>query len=142
MARTHDLDVTGLDLDSSMIERARGNAVRRAKAGERQPTFVVGDAAALPFEDQSFDAVVSTLSVHHWDDPGAGLAEIARVLKPGGRALIWDLRQGAPMHGNLPDVAKAIHEGPMTVVSASPWQWPWRFSFVQRLELAGGTSRS
>jgi SAM-dependent methyltransferase len=136
MARAHGLEVTGLDLDPAMIERARVNAARDAQRGQGQASFVVGSAAALPFEDQTFDIVVSTLSVHHWDDPSAGLAEIARVLKPDGRALIWDLRPGAPLHSNLPDLAGVIHGGPMPVVSMVPWQWPWRLSFVQRIELA------
>jgi ubiquinone/menaquinone biosynthesis C-methylase UbiE len=54
----------------------------------------VGDVAALAFPDRSFDLVVSTLSMHHWADPAAGLAEIGRALRPGARALIWDFRPG------------------------------------------------
>jgi ubiquinone/menaquinone biosynthesis C-methylase UbiE len=50
--------------------------------------------AALTFPDRSFDLVVSTLSMHHWADPAAGLAEIGRVLRPDARALIWDFRPG------------------------------------------------
>ncbi len=60
MARDYGLDVTGLDLDPTMIERAQANAARGASAGEPQPSFVVGDVAALPFADASFDLVVST----------------------------------------------------------------------------------
>lgn len=81
------LRLTGLDVDAPMIERARGKA-RRARVS---PTLVVADAAAMPFADASFDLVVSSFAVHHWHDPQAGLAEVMRVLKPGGRALIWDI---------------------------------------------------
>ena len=56
----------------------------------RRPSLLVGDVAALAFPDRSFDLVVSTLSMHHWADPTAGLAEIGRVLRPGGRALVLD----------------------------------------------------
>ncbi|HKQ18059.1 MAG TPA: methyltransferase domain-containing protein, partial [Solirubrobacterales bacterium] len=42
--------------------------------------------------DGSFDVVVSTLSLHHWSDPAAVFAEIGRVLRPGGVALVYDLR--------------------------------------------------
>ncbi|HEX8025240.1 MAG TPA: class I SAM-dependent methyltransferase [Candidatus Limnocylindrales bacterium] len=81
------LRLTGVDLDAPMIDRARRKAARAGVS----PTFVVADAAALPFEDASFDLVVSSFAVHHWPDPHAGLAEIMRVLKPGGRAIVWDI---------------------------------------------------
>jgi ubiquinone/menaquinone biosynthesis C-methylase UbiE len=45
--------------------------------------------ASLAFPDRSFDLVVSTMSMHHWADPGAGLPDIGRVLRPGARALVW-----------------------------------------------------
>jgi ubiquinone/menaquinone biosynthesis C-methylase UbiE len=51
----------------------------------------VGDVAALPFGEASFDVVVSTLSAHNWPDPAAGLAELYRVLRPGGVAWVYDL---------------------------------------------------
>src|SRR6266545_2053008 len=88
LARQHGLDVTGLDLDPAMIERARANADRQRNGDERRPSLLVGDVASLAFPDGSFDLVVSTLSMHHWADPTAGLAEIGRVLRPGARALV------------------------------------------------------
>jgi SAM-dependent methyltransferase len=82
LARQHGLDVTGLDLDPAMIARARANAHRPGNSDQRRPSFLVGDVAALAFPNRSFDLVVSTLSMHHWADPTAGLAEIGRVLRP------------------------------------------------------------
>jgi ubiquinone/menaquinone biosynthesis C-methylase UbiE len=135
LARDHDLDVIGLDLDPRMIERARTNADRDAEA--RQPGFVVGDVAALPFDDASFDLVVSTFSMHHWSDPPSGLREISRVLRPEGRALIWDLKPGIPLiHSHTADRATHLHAGPMRVVRVAPWRWPWVFTVSQRMELA------
>ena len=134
LARSHGFDVTGLDLDPVMIERARANAGREGD-GARRPSFVVGDVTELTFPDETFDLVVSTLSMHHWADPAAGLAEIARVLSAGGRALVWDFRPGAmPLHPRMPDPVQ-IHDSPLRLVSATPWRWPWRFSFTQRIEL-------
>ena len=140
LARQHGLDVTGLDLDPAMIERARANADRPGDGGERRPSFLVGDVASLAFPDGSFDLVVSTLSMHHWADPTAGLAEIGRVLRPGGRALVWDLRPGVvPFHRQVPDPVKHAHGSPLRVVSATPWRWPWRFKLAQRIELVRAT---
>ena len=47
----------------------------------------VADAAALPFEDQSFDLVFHKMVAEHLDTPAAAIAETARILKPGGRLL-------------------------------------------------------
>jgi SAM-dependent methyltransferase len=144
LARQHGFEVTGLDLDPAMIARARANADRPGNGRQRRPWFLVGDVAALAFPDRSFDLVVSTLSMHHWADPAAGLAEIGRVLRPGGRALIWDFRPGArlhlfgPRHAHPPDPADHTHGSPLRVESATPWQWPWRFTLTQRVQLIRG----
>jgi ubiquinone/menaquinone biosynthesis C-methylase UbiE len=136
LTRQHSLDVSGLDLDPAMIERARANADRAGEGDERRPSFLVGDVASLPFPDGSFDLVVSTMSMHHWADPTAGLAEINRVLRPGARALIWDFRPGVrPLHGNPPDVVEHTHGSALRVVSVTPWHWPWRYKLTQRIEL-------
>jgi ubiquinone/menaquinone biosynthesis C-methylase UbiE len=141
LARQHGLEVTGLDLDPAMIQRARANADRLGNGDGRRPEFLVGDVAALAFPDQSFDLVISTLSMHHWADPTAGLAEIGRVLRPGGRALVWDFRLGVrphpfgPRHAHLPDPVQHTHGTPLRVLTATPWRWPWRFALVQRIEL-------
>ena len=136
LAHQHDLDVTGLDLDPAMIQRAGANAAHLRNGDEHRPSFLVGDVAALAFPNRSFDLVVSTLSMHHWADPAAGLAEIGRVLRPGGRALIWDFRPGArPFHSRRPDPVRHTQGAPLRVASATPWRWPWRFSLTQRIEL-------
>lgn len=139
LARKHGLDVTGLDLDPTMIKRARENADGSRSGDQRRPSFLVGDVASLAFPDRSFDLVVSTLSMHHWADPTAGLAEVGRVLRPGGRALVWDFRRGiVPFHRHVPDPLDHAHGSPLRVVSATPWRWPWRFTLTQRIELVRG----
>jgi SAM-dependent methyltransferase len=142
----HGFDVTGLDLDPAMIAHAQANTDRAANRGGRQPSFLVGDVAALAFPDRSFDLVVSTLSMHHWADPAAGLAEIGRVLRPGARALIWDFRPGVrphlfgPRHSHIPDPVDHTHSSRLRVVKATPWSWPWKFQLTQRIELARAES--
>ncbi len=133
LAGRHGLDVTGVDLDPAMLARATAHA---ARLSSHRPAFVAADAAALPFDDTSFDLVVSTLSLHHWADSRAGLGEIARVLSPGGQALIWDIRPGiVPLHRHLPDPASQVAGGPLELISASPWRWPWRLALTQLLVL-------
>jgi SAM-dependent methyltransferase len=142
LARHHGLEATGLDLDPAMITRARANTHRSGNDDQRRPEFLVGDVAALAFPDRSFDRVVSTLSMHHWTDPAAALGEIGRVLRPGARALIWDLRPGVrphlfgPRHALIPDPVDHTYGSPLEVVNVTPWRWPWRFTLTQRIELA------
>jgi ubiquinone/menaquinone biosynthesis C-methylase UbiE len=54
---------------------------------------VCGCAEAAPFEDATFDAVFSMRSLHEWLDPAATFAEMWRMLKPGGRVFVSDLRR-------------------------------------------------
>ncbi len=136
LAHDHGLEVTGLDLDPAMIERARANARRAGESVEGGSTFVVGDVASLPFPDGSLDLVVSTASMHHWAEPTRGLAEIGRVLRPGGRAIVWDLRPGLLLfHRRMPDPVSQVPGSGLRVVSESLWRWPWRISLLKRIEL-------
>ncbi len=83
-----DLMLFGLDLSHPMISRGRPRWPRPFPA-------LVADAAALPFPPGSFDQVLATFSYHLWPQPGAGLQEILRVLKPRGRAWIYELNREA-----------------------------------------------
>ena len=69
--------VTGLDFSERMLERAR-----RKSASVR---WVRGDALALPFADGSFDAATVGFGIRNVDDLEAGLRELVRILRPGGR---------------------------------------------------------
>jgi ubiquinone/menaquinone biosynthesis C-methylase UbiE len=71
--------VTGLDPDGASLDNAR-----LLHAGPNL-SYVRGVAESLPFPARSFDKVVSVSCVEHFADPQRGLAEMARVLKPGGR---------------------------------------------------------
>jgi SAM-dependent methyltransferase len=84
--RLRDARIVGLDLSPSMMQIAARHATTDGRL-----RFVVGDATALPFSNGTVDVVVSTLSLHHWTDPAAVFYEIARVLRPGGVALVYDI---------------------------------------------------
>jgi SAM-dependent methyltransferase len=69
------------DLSPVMLARARGQAKRR---GLTQVEFVGADVESLPFGDAEFDLCVTYNSLHCFPDPQAAIAEMARVLRPGG----------------------------------------------------------
>jgi SAM-dependent methyltransferase len=85
-----DIRLTATDFDQSMVDVARK---RLSKFGPRAEVRQA-DAAALPFGDASFDAVVSFIMLHHVVEWEKALAEITRVLRPGGRFLGYDLIGG------------------------------------------------
>ena len=79
--RLGNADITCLDYSADMME----NAEKRAEAmNVRNVTFVQGDVGALPFEDESFDIVLSLNGFHAFPDKDAAFRETCRVLKPGG----------------------------------------------------------
>ncbi len=80
--------VTGIDLTPAMLVRAA------EVAREQQVTNVTwrhGDVLPLPFSEARFSIVVSRFAFHHFQDPGAVLAEMRRVCRPGGRVVVADL---------------------------------------------------
>jgi len=88
--RLPDVEVIGVDLAKTMVAHAEGRAWEGLVADRVR--FLTADAASMPLPDHRFDVAVSTLSLHHWADPSAVFKEIGRVLRPGGVALVYDLR--------------------------------------------------
>ncbi len=73
----------GADFSRGMLGVAR----ERLRHGA---SLVAADAVSLPFDTGSFDVVISSSSLHYWDNPAAGLREISRVLRPGGHLVVTD----------------------------------------------------
>jgi demethylmenaquinone methyltransferase/2-methoxy-6-polyprenyl-1,4-benzoquinol methylase len=81
---SHGCEVVGLDQSEQMLAGARAKlAARPEPAG--QVTFVRGEAERLPFADGEFDALTFTYLLRYVDDRAATMAELARVVRPGGR---------------------------------------------------------
>lgn len=92
----HVRHVIGLDLTPEMEgEFARGAAER----GLANVRFHLGEVDAMPFADGTFDLVACRRAAHHFPDVGRAVAEMARVLKPGGRVGIIDMT--APSEGSI-----------------------------------------
>lgn len=89
---TDDLTVTVTDFDPVMVDAAKRNLHR---FGDRF-TATTADATALPFPDESFDVVISLLMLHHVIDWEGALADAARVLRPGGVLVGYDLVSTPP----------------------------------------------
>ena len=78
------LQLTGIELSPAMLERARS----RSEQLGRKADLRIGDATALDFPDGSFDTVVCTFSLCTIPDDAAAVAEVRRVLRPGGRFVL------------------------------------------------------
>lgn len=84
----HAAHVTCLDMTPAMLSVGKMAAERD---GLHNMSFVLGDAAELPFLDDSFDVVLSRLAFHHFPEVKRPFAEMARVLHPGGRLVMIDM---------------------------------------------------
>ncbi|WUJ71030.1 methyltransferase domain-containing protein [Kribbella soli] len=101
----HELGARAIGVEPSPGLRAE--AVRRAAGADVE--YVDGHAEALPFEDESIDALRSERVLQHVDDPAAVVKEMARVLRPGGRIVLIDTDWGtAIIHPADPDVLQRM----------------------------------
>jgi len=96
-----DCSVVGLDQSREMLAVARTrfaaaelSPAERSPAAHRRVELVEGQAEALPFADESFDALTFTYLLRYVDDPQATMRELARVVRPGGR--VASLEFGVP----------------------------------------------
>jgi len=80
--------VIGVDRSEKMLDVCRQRA---AAAGLKNVELRLGDAERLPLADAECDAALSSMLLHHLKDPAAGVMEMARVVKPGGKVVVSDL---------------------------------------------------
>jgi len=91
LAKLGDYQITGLDISKSLVEIARRNA---AEAGLKID-FREGNASAMPFEENTFDFTFCQAAFKNFSEPVKAIAEMYRVLRPGGLSVISDLRRDA-----------------------------------------------
>lgn len=102
------LTVSAVDISRSFVRIGREYAARTGVAVD----FRQGDAAALPFADESFDAVVCRAAFKNFADPQGALSEMRRVLRPGGQTLLMDMRCDATDEG-IEDEVRKLRLGPV-----------------------------
>jgi ubiquinone/menaquinone biosynthesis C-methylase UbiE len=93
MAKGGAYRVTGLDVSRTMVELARTNAAE----GGVDVAFRQGNVSAMPFADNSFDLLACSAAFKNFSEPHLALEEMHRVLRPGGTAVVLDLRRDVPM---------------------------------------------
>jgi ubiquinone/menaquinone biosynthesis C-methylase UbiE len=91
LAKLGSYRIVGLDISKSFVRIATENASRAAV----EVTFRQGNASSMPFESNSFDFVYCRAAFKNFSEPVQALAEMYRVLKQGGKAVIHDLRRDA-----------------------------------------------
>jgi ubiquinone/menaquinone biosynthesis C-methylase UbiE len=91
LAKLGSYQVTGLDISKTFVELARTNA----RQDNVKVDFQQGNASQMPFQDGSFDLIVCRAAFKNFSEPVAALQQMRRVLRPGGKALIIDLRRDA-----------------------------------------------
>ncbi|MGA8530986.1 MAG: class I SAM-dependent methyltransferase [Acidobacteriaceae bacterium] len=123
LAKLGPYAVAGVDLSPTMVEIARKKA---AEAGV-QVEFQQGNSANLPFPRASFDFLVCRAAFKNFAQPVKALQEMYRVLKPGGRALVIDLRRDA----SWGDVNHAVDEMGLGLVNRVITKLTFRFMLLK-----------
>ncbi|MFZ3329229.1 MAG: class I SAM-dependent methyltransferase [Candidatus Acidiferrales bacterium] len=91
LAKLGKYKITGIDISKTFVELARTNA----REDNVEVDFQRGNASQMPFQDDSFDLIACRAAFKNFTEPVQALQEMRRVLHPGGKALIIDLRRDA-----------------------------------------------
>lgn len=105
-----DCTITAIDISQPMLTIAQRHLAKSPY--EHRIDYLQADAKDLPFDDASFDCVISNTTVHHLADPSAMLAQMHRVARPEGVYLVRDLYR--PDTVEALDVLVALHAGDAT----------------------------
>jgi len=144
-----EVNLTGLDFCEPMLEEARKKRTDR-RLEEKPNQFLHGDCLALPFADESFDLVTIAFGLRNLADRSKGLAEMLRVLRPGGRLIVLEFSQPylwfrpfyyLYLRGILPWVARWLtgDRDAYLYLGSSISEFPDRAGLCHEIEQAGFT---
>lgn len=123
LAKLGPYRITGIDISQSFVEIARRNA---AQAGV-QAEFRHGNASAMPLEDNSFDLTFCQAAFKNFTEPVDAIREMYRVLRPGGKAIIEDLRHDATPEG----IGKEVDKMELGALDRLMTAWTFRHMLVK-----------
>jgi len=124
LAKRGGYQVTGLDISHTFVQIARQYATEAGVDAD----FRQGNAASMPFETESFDFLLCRAAFKNFSQPVRALEEMYRVLKPGGRALIIDLRKDA----SVESVGVAVENMRLGRVNTFLTKLAFRFMLLKR----------
>lgn len=124
IARRRPYQVTGLDISHTFVEIA----TRNAHEAYVDIDFRQGNASAMPFPENSFDLILCRAAFKNFSQPVAAMSEMHRVLRPGGRALIIDLRKDASMD----DVNTYIQQSDLGWANSFIYRMTFRYLLLPR----------
>jgi len=93
LAKLGNFKITGLDISRTLV----GIAIENARKAGVPVDFQLGNASAMPFGDQSFEFIYCSAAFKNFREPVKALDEMHRVLRPGGEAVVADLRKDTPI---------------------------------------------
>lgn len=123
LAKLGPYRIAGVDLSTDMVKIAR----QKAEQAGVSVDFQQGNSSNLPFSAGSFDFLVCRAAFKNFAQPVRALQEMHRVLKPGGQALIIDLRRGA----SWPEVSEAVNAMGLSLVNRAVTKLTFRFMLLK-----------
>jgi ubiquinone/menaquinone biosynthesis C-methylase UbiE len=124
IARRGAYPVTGLDISHTFVEIAK----RNARNAHVDIDFRWGNASAMPFPEHTFDLILCRAAFKNFSQPLAAMNEMHRVLKPGGRALIVDLRKDA----SIDDIDEYIRQSDLGWANSIIYKVTFRYLLLPR----------
>lgn len=119
--KTDETKLTAIEISSDMVEIAEENS--REYGLDDRVEYVKGDAQEMPFDDNMFDTIFTNGSLHEWSEPLKIFNEVHRILKPGGKYFISDMRRDMNLFWkwflNFVTKPKEIRPGLQSSINAS-----------------------
>jgi len=124
LAKLGSHKVAGLDISHTFVEIAK----RNAESAGVQVDFREGNAAAMPFQSDSFDFLLCRAAFKNFSEPQKAVAEMCRVLKPGGKMILIDLRRDASPE----ETDREVQRMGMTGLNSILTKFTFRFMLLKR----------